>query len=187
MTLKINMILQCVAFDGCALPLNQLHRTCLVLHCILVMYLVVYTARGRQLDIQFWPLIESLYREAPFCHLQAPLSGAHILCSAVSVELIYSALLCQSSSYTEQLFSSWALELTRVQWEAELFDPVSCSKCRIRQNSTIGLSTQDSQSSLPYKMCTVTAAQVLSTWVSQELCVALRGEAFKPFILVAGH
>ena len=85
------MILQCVPFDGCALPLNQLHRTCLVLHCILVMYLVVYTARGRQLDIQFWPLIESLYREAPFCHLQAPLSGAHILCSAVSVELIYSA------------------------------------------------------------------------------------------------
>ena len=48
-----------------------------------VHWMVVYwfTARGSQLDIQFWPLIESLYREAPFCHLQAALSGAHILCS----------------------------------------------------------------------------------------------------------
>ena len=39
-----------------------------------------YNARGRVLDIQFCPLIESLYREEPFCHLQASLSGAHILC-----------------------------------------------------------------------------------------------------------
>ena len=44
-----------------------------------------YTARGRQLDIQFCPLIESLYREATFCHLQAPLSGAHILCRAIQL------------------------------------------------------------------------------------------------------
>ena len=135
------MILQCVAFGGGALPLNQLHRTCLVLHCILVMYLVVYcicisicicicialycigdvpggihssgqAARHPVLASNRIFIQGGAFLPPPGASewssytLLYCVSRAHMLCSTVSMELIYSALLCQSSSYTQQLFSS---------------------------------------------------------------------------------